>query len=99
MAMVLTETKDAPEITESLLVVDPESGEAIDLRSLTDRELDAMQLRLSWLAGEYRRLERVAWEEIRRRAQEQGGLNGEGRRWTVTRKSVTTVQVEQKEVS
>lgn len=73
-----------------LEIVDPETGEVIDLRALTDAEIDELHMVLQYHIDEYRRLERLVWHEMRRRAVEQGGLDGRYRRWTVKR--VTTIE-------
>jgi hypothetical protein len=68
---------------EHLQIIDPSTGEVADLKALTDRELDQLQLHLNWMAHQYEQLERITWDEIKHRAIAQGGLQGVNRRWVV----------------
>lgn len=79
-----------------LVIVDPDTGEVIDIGTLADRELDELHLYLSIMGREYRRLEQMVWNHLRNRAIEQGGLEGARRRWRVERRSYSAVTVEQK---
>lgn len=79
-----------------LVIVDPDTGEVIDIGTLADRELDELHLYLSIMEREYRRLEQMVWNYLRKRAIEQGGLEGARRRWRVERRSYSAVTVEYK---
>lgn len=67
----------------TVYIADPETGEAISLDTLTDRELDELHLHLSAMQREYAALEREVWRHLRERAITNGGLNGSKRRWVV----------------
>src|SRR5690606_36549420 len=43
---------------QRMVIVDPETGEVIDINALSDRELDALHLHLRFMQEEYTRLER-----------------------------------------
>lgn len=87
----------ATEPQERLRVVDPDTGEALDLTRLTDREIDELHLMVHARATEWRLLERTVWSEIGRRVREQGGLNGSKRRWSVKWQRTQSVTCEPKE--
>ena len=79
-----------------LVIVDPDTGEVIDIGTLADRELDELHLYLSIMEREYRRLQQMVWNHLRKRAIEQGGLEGARRRWRVERRPYSAVTVEHK---
>lgn len=79
-----------------LELVDPETGEYTRLDDLADAELDDMHLHLVRMVTEYRLLEQRAYAEIRRRAEERGGLDGHTRRWAVRWTRGKTTEAQQK---
>lgn len=81
---------------QRMVIVDPETGEVIDINALSDRELDALHLHLRFMQEEYARLERWVWSALRERAIARGGLDGDRRRWVVRRTSQLTVTPEYK---
>lgn len=81
---------------QRMVIVDPETGEVIDINALSDRELDALHLHLRFMQEEYSRLERWVWSALRDRAIANGGVDGHKRRWVVRRTSQMTVTPEYK---
>ena len=81
---------------QRMVIVDPETGEVIDINALSDRELDALHLHLRFMQEEYARLERWVWSALRDRAIANGGVDGHKRRWVVRRTSQMTVEPEYK---
>src|SRR5690606_32799284 len=47
-----------------LVIVDPDTGEVIDIGTLADRELDELHLYLSVMEREYRRLQQMVWNYL-----------------------------------
>jgi|TARA_R100000501_G_C2629350_1_gene124044 hypothetical protein len=65
----------------------------INPEKLTDRQLDELHLEVRHIADVYRNEEKILWQELRRRAVEQGGLLGETRMWHVVMENTPKVRI------
>jgi hypothetical protein len=70
---------------DRLEVVDPESGEVVNLADLPDADLDELHMLTIYYETQWRLMSQDVMREIARRVRERGGMDSPRRTWKVKR--------------